>query len=239
VKMCYKKIFLSLILLITMMAIPVDAKSIVDGYSLQRLTESEQASLAERICLEKKDISEADPTVFVNFDVSPTGMIVMALENSSILVLSQDGTIAHFYTFYDTGSYYVCWKEENICLMLVRGYKILEFSLDGTIQGGYEISDPQTSEEISARQNTFETLKEAKRLVNGAVYYTDNPYSLFGSHRKLFQKGSTEEAYVLYEARSTSVGQGVVMTILVAVLIPIILIVIIVSILNAAKRAAK
>ncbi len=132
-----KKVFLFIVFLLFIYIViaPVAAASnYKDDFDYILLDEERQEEIWKQFNLQKIEIDElygqqAQPIVC--FDVSSQGKVLLALKNSTILVFDDTNEVVCAYSFFNNGSFYAIFQEENICVFDVRSEMVIQFTLNG------------------------------------------------------------------------------------------------------------
>jgi hypothetical protein len=137
----------------------------------------------------------------INFDVSESGLIVLALEGDKVLVLDSSGNPIQSFTFDLEGSYGVGWNKENILLYNNRSDIFIEFSLDG------EFIDMIKPDPKSWKSSAFISDWQDIRSItfDGNTYTIENRAGIFNlltaqRYAKLIKTDSNGNEVVLYDA---------------------------------------
>lgn len=118
------------------LSVTVCAKHFYSTFDTIELTDDEKQTVWSNIALQYSDDKESFlqyPRPIVDFDVSETGLIVLALSGDRIIVLDDEEMLLHCFLFDTEGLYHVFWYREHIVLYIVRSDLLIEFSVDGEL----------------------------------------------------------------------------------------------------------
>lgn len=102
-----------------------------DEFETLSITQEQITQIWDNINLRSASSISSSP--IINFDVSESNNIVIALDEKKILIKNQDNNVLNCYEFDSEGTFYVNWNGDNILLFLVRSSVIVEFSIEGQL----------------------------------------------------------------------------------------------------------
>lgn len=125
------KIITVLLIIVFLPVYDVKASVNCDEFETLSMTKEQITKIWDSINLRSASSISSSP--IINFDVSESNNIVIALDEKKILIKNQDNRVLNCYEFDSEGIFYVSWNGDNILLFLVRGSVIVEFSLEGQL----------------------------------------------------------------------------------------------------------
>ncbi|MBQ8497530.1 MAG: hypothetical protein IJ489_08770 [Clostridia bacterium] len=199
----WKTVTILCILIFAIFTIKIYASDFFDSFDTVELTDDQQQRIWRDSKIRKLGTRSAieHPSPIINFDVSESGLIVLALEGDQILVLDSSGNPIQSFTFDREGSYCVGWNKENILLYSNRSDIFIEFSLDG------EFIDMIKHEPQSWKSSAFISDWQDIRSItfDGNTYTIENRAGVFNlltaqRYAKLYKTDSDGNEIVLYDA---------------------------------------
>lgn len=152
-------------------------------------------------------------TSIASFDVNENENILIGLKDSRIIVLDNKKNLLYGFQFFDDGTFYVKWKDDNILLLLVRGSVIVEFSTDGQLVNMIATDDKSIQNNILWNQ-----IRNKKKIsINESVYLMRNQMGILNffssSYSQLIKEDINGEETIIYDVSALHTTKTVLMLI--------------------------
>lgn len=199
-------------------------------FTAKEFTAEEATTLWNNIKLTPLSISKEDlDSPIVDFDISPSGNILLVLKNDQLVLLNAEGTVQKAYSFKSYGSVCAGFSKDNIQLFWVRSHALVEFTTEGTLVQILEIDsgDSETAQYIRQLEKTSPIEFEDKeyRLKRSAGFFD----IVSSSYSQLIVCSDTGAQTVLYDAGASHT----------AAMIPIFLLIVSVFVIAGIKVARQ
>ena len=152
-------------------------------------------------CCSLEDISAP----IVSFDVHENGNILMGLINNRIIILDENQNVLRSIKFFDLGTFYVKWQNDNILLMLVRGSILIEFTVDGNlINVTYADCANEKNNSLWRQEITNREI-----CINNNKYYVSNGIKLFDDffpfYSQLIKIDENGNKFTIYDVQAENI----------------------------------
>lgn len=158
----------------------------------------------------------------VSFDVSEKGELAVAFNNNKIVIFDTDCKPIGMMKTSIVGTYYIFWKESNLCIYLSRGDCIIEVTSEGKLVSSKRVID-------SAESNRFiNYLPRRNNYIVGNYKYTAsrnigflNIFMPYKTYSKIERINVNSEEMVTIVDTGKSVGQkvGVILAIVILMIV--------------------
>ncbi len=196
---------------------PICEASTQYGYEVYSLSDDKIAAAWEYYDITniKKEIT-ANSAV-VNFAVSTDEYVAILTTDDRITIFDESGNVYRKFEFYDSGTAYVGWNDNNILLFTVRGNKIIEFTLDGSCVDIVELNHDYGISiwENIKKRTSVETTKYTYELSTGMGGLFD--FFSGYTYNTLTKTDKSGDATIIYDISNFQTAKSIIILLCVAI----------------------